>query len=259
MKRYFLIFIFLFLPLFSRAATATLVIDTGFDSVNTLEATVMLPPNVHISSIADGGSMILIWLKEPVTDENARTITFTGLTPGGFTGTHAVFSFTGDFSESDIKTMSVSHVTALKNDGKGTVVRPFLTLEPGTETADAEPPVPFLPVVAMSKDLSAGQAFVSFLSEDKGAGIDHYEYATTFIFSPKAGDWQTTGSPLLLSASDASKKIYIKAVDRAGNERIEEINGPKYYERIGELAILISILICALYYGRRFSSHSFSR
>jgi hypothetical protein len=240
-------------PVLACARTAELDIDTGGNSINALEATIVLPSTLHVESIGNGSSMVLIWIKEPTLDPVSNTIFFTGLTPGGFSGKHEVLSFSGDFTSEDLRKITVAGVTALLNDGKGTLVPVQLTFTEGTSTEDTDAPLSFTPTISTSDNVSDGQAFVTFLTQDKGSGIDHYEYATSRFRMPKEGSWQRTTSPLVLTSSEQSKIIFIRAVDRKGNIQTVDIKGPKYYEWMMELVILIGISLCALYFfGKRF-------
>jgi hypothetical protein len=255
MKKYLLAIVFLALPLVTHGATATLSVDTGFNSINILEGTIKIPEGIEVEDISTGDSMILIWIQEPAVNESTRTISFTGLIPGGFTGSHAVFSFAGDFNKQDLSKFGIIGITALKNDGKGTPAEVKTALAPGDTLSDSLPPVTFRPVFGRSDDLSSGKLFVSFLTQDKGSGIDHYEYASKLFGAPSAEDWSVTASPVFLSRLDGFKKIYVKAVDRAGNEEIVETPGPNRYAGIFVVIILcIIIVVCAPSLRKRFFS-----
>jgi hypothetical protein len=252
MKRYLLIILFLVFPLFSHAATATLFVDTGYDIINTLEATLIVPASVTIKSMSTGDSMVLIWIKEPALDAGTHSITFTGLTPGGFTGKGAIFSFSGDFTREDLKQFSFRDITALKNDGKGTAAKVTLSILSSEASEDKLPPVAFTPVVGKSEDISDGASFVSFLTQDKGSGIDYYEIAMKLFGSPDAKDFRTVTSPVVLTKPETFKTLYIKAVDRAGNTEVAVVPGPNRYAGIFVLVILcIIIFVCAPFLRRR--------
>ena len=252
MMKKLLIAVLLFLPTVSFAATATLMLDTLHQSINTLEAMVHVPAGVNIDSVEDGNSLLLIWLSPPTIDNTAHTVTFTGLTPGGFEGVRPVFSLIGDFKESDISSFYVSDVTALQNDGKGTKVNVKLILSAGDAPSDTESPEPFTPIFGQSADILNGQKFISFLTEDKRSGVDHYEYAATWLLKPSTSDWQKVLSPYVVPKGDYSKTLYIRAVDRVGNVRISSIAGPTRTRTLSLWGILLVLLACVLYFRRRF-------
>ncbi|MBX4198661.1 hypothetical protein KW800_00040 [Candidatus Parcubacteria bacterium] len=251
MKRLIITALFL-VPALSSAASVSVVLDTMHQSVNTLEATIRYPQGVSIDRVEDGDSVLLIWVKPPVIDNIAHTVTFTGLTPGGFEGVRPVLSLTGDFKESDVSAFSASGVTALLNDGKGTPAKVKLTLVPGVVVADTESPEPFTPVFAESVDIFGGERFISFLTQDKQTGVERYEYAATRFLNPGSTDWQSAESPYIVPQSDYSKTLYIRAVDRAGNSRISSIAGPTRTRSRLEWGILFVLIACVLYFRRRF-------
>jgi hypothetical protein len=248
MKKLFLIFglVVLSSPILALASTATLQVDTGQNNINTLEATVQLPKGITVTNIYDGDSALLIWIKEPVYDAQTNTITFTGLTPGGFQGVKNLFSFSGNFSASDLNNFSFSSVTALQTDGQGTSAEVKLEMTTSQIPTDTTPPEAFSPSIGRTPYIFNGQFFLTFLTQDKGVGIDHYDVAYTRFFSPSEKDWQKAESPLLLNSSALSQRIFVRAVDQSGNVRVESLVGPHYYQWLLVWGIIIVILICAL-------------
>ena len=253
MKKFYLslLAVFFFAPLFASAATFTIKIDTGASSINTLEATINLPKNVSVTNLNDGGSVLLIWIKPPTYDANAHTITFAGLTPGGFQGVFSLLSFSDDTNSADASSISFAGVTALQNDGKGTPAPVHLSVVSGEIPTDTTPPEAFAPSIGESPDIFNGQFFATFLAQDKGTGISHYDVAYTQFFSPTESDWQQAESPLLLNSHVLSKKIFIRAVDQAGNVRVESIVGPHYYQTLILWFIIIVFFTCVLFYIAR--------
>src|SRR5512145_2242176 len=96
------ILILLLLPVFASAATAVIEVDAGRETINALEGTLEIPYGVLVSDIYTGSSIILFWIEKPVLDREKNTISFAGLTPGGFRGRYPVFSISGEFSPSDL-------------------------------------------------------------------------------------------------------------------------------------------------------------
>jgi hypothetical protein len=75
-----------------------------------------------------------------------------------------------------------------------------------------------------------GKKYLVFLTTDKTSGVDHYEIATLnqvgiFLNAKPKLEWKTGKSPYLLGDQNLSK-IFVKAIDKAGNEQISEITLP---------------------------------
>lgn len=251
MKKNFIYILVLFflLPLFVRAFSAELIVDTGTELINALEATINIPSNIKIEKVYIGDSAILFWIESPIYDESAQSISFSGITPGGFQGQKPVLSFSGMFSAEDLPSFTFSEVRALKNDGLGTIIPIALSLQMTEIALDQIPPEPFRPLLSTSPDVFGGRRFLSFTTQDKGTGIEHYEYASAWLFPPRDDDWLVTESPLVLSRAMLFKKIYIRAIDNSGNYRTVSIAGPYHY---AGLFLGIIILICILLLVRRF-------
>jgi hypothetical protein len=111
--------------------------------------------------------------------------------------------------------------------------------------ADLNPPEAFVITIDNSVRIADGKFFVVFSTTDKETGIDHYEvledrtnpsadkksglFAQLFsrICKPKVVvplDWKKADSPYILKDQALRSVIRVKAVDRAGNERVVEYN-----------------------------------
>lgn len=88
---------------------------------------------------------------------------------------------------------------------------------------DATPPEEFTPEVSQDSTVFEGKYFLSFSTTDKTSGVDHYEILETRNQKIENGTWKVGGSPYLLGDQSLQSKILVKAVDKAGNERIAEI------------------------------------
>lgn len=96
---------------------------------------------------------------------------------------------------------------------------------------DGTPPEPFEPEIAKDPSMFEGKYFLSFATTDKTSGIDHYE----IIEADRRGyqrrttrkaEWKIGESPYLLEDQSLRSIIKVKAVDKAGNEKIAEIIPP---------------------------------
>jgi len=94
-------------------------------------------------------------------------------------------------------------------------------------------------IIQLGKDpyTFEGQYFISFFAEDKESGIDHYEV--------KEGDkdFVTTASPYILSDQSLKSKIFVKAVDKNGNEKVLEFKNTKAFYLQSWFISLVIILI----------------
>jgi len=89
---------------------------------------------------------------------------------------------------------------------------------------DSVPPEKFKPEIGRDPAIFEGKYFLSFATVDKMSGIDHYEILETR--DKKQDIWKKVESPHLLRDQSLGSKILVKAVDKAGNERISEIIPP---------------------------------
>ena len=101
---------------------------------------------------------------------------------------------------------------------------------------DATPPEEFeLKIVPIE-----GKNYLAFATTDKTSGVDHYEISETKRESQTS--WEIGEIPYLLKDQNLRSVILVKAVDKAGNERIAKII-PPYKISWKEILALASILI----------------
>ncbi|MBU4257208.1 cohesin domain-containing protein [Patescibacteria group bacterium] len=243
-----------------------LFLNTEGEDINAIEGKIIFPANIlELKDIKDGNSIINFWIERPRSDA-AGSVIFSGITPGGFRSENGlVFSLVFEPKERNKGQIEFSGIRALKNDGLGTpadvstqplefeITEADLPPEESIEikVRDYEPPESFAPEIARDESMFGGRWFLVFATQDKGSGIDHYEilerrefriqnlefrglirkilYPISYILNPLA----VAESPYLLEDQELRSYIYIKAVDKAGNERIETIfprNPLKWYE-----------------------------
>lgn len=243
--------------------------DPGMDDINALSGEIHIDPSLaSLERVYDGNSPVLFWVEEPKVDTAYRhgvsaknTIIFSGFSPGGIQGKGAVFSFVIKLKAVGNLSFIVQKASLLKNDGQGTPARvstPESTLQilPGDSNKkivieDLVSPEVFTLLIGTSTEIYNGAYFVSFATQDKGVGIDHYEFASTWLLNPGNKDWKEAMSPQILAGKDLYKKIFIKAVDKAGNTEISTVNAPKHYSVEAVGAIIGIILLCVLYFIAR--------
>jgi len=94
---------------------------------------------------------------------------------------------------------------------------------------DSTPPEDFKPEIGQESSVFEGKYFLSFVAQDTTSGIDHYEVAelTRTLWGSAEEQWETAKSPYLLKDQSLKSIIKIRAVDKAGNERVIEYLPPK--------------------------------
>jgi len=243
--------------------TLGLRIDTDEgECINTVDAVIHYDPSIRAVDVSRGDSILNIWVENPVVNEAEHTITFAGGIPGGYCGripgdprlTNVLLELvfrspglsigTGDNPSPRIWIDESSQV--LLHDGYGTNAELRLQdakiiLESkagGTPTDawttevqnDAELPSDFS--ITLTKDDVAfgGRYFIVFNSNDKQSGIDHYEVMeepfeefNAFKWGRADAPWLIAESPYVLKDQTLNSTIRVKAIDKAGNERIAVI------------------------------------
>jgi len=110
---------------------------------------------------------------------------------------------------------------------------------------DKTPPEPFELAIAQDPTVFDGKYFLSFYTTDKMSGIDYFEI--------KEGkeDFKKITSPYVLGNQTLEGKIIVKAVDKAGNERVAEFVPPKkptpYLKLIPYIILFIVIAIIIIW------------
>jgi len=252
-------------------------INTEEESINAIEGKITFPQDLlEIKKINDGNSIINFWI-DPVKNcvsngvEKPNEICFSGITPGGYNDSRGlIFSITFLAKKEGSGAIEFNGVKALRNDGKGTeaplTISNFQFLisnlpagEPVPQVAtpkteDRNPPEEFTPQIAADPVIFEGKWFLVFTSQDKGSGIDHYEVLESRNQKIENRNWKTAESPYLLKDQKLKSFIYVKAVDKAGNERIATLP-PRYplkwYEQPLIWVIIILGIVIALYILRK--------
>jgi hypothetical protein len=212
--------------------------------------------------VNDGNSILTLWVKPPTIYSDYGLVSFIGGLPGGYCGRVsgdpslsnklATIYFRFPTSTAPIVSSTIiqsanlsflSSTRAVLNDGLGT----FAVLKTGGATYtphspkgqyvsvdamkdaitnDTTPPEPFTIGVYNDPSLFSGQWFAAFSTVDKQTGIDHYEVAevpTSDSNLPQdRWDWIRAVSPYLIKSQDLNKLIAVRAIDMAGNMRVEQ-------------------------------------
>ena len=252
----------------------TVRIDVLLDSAiatNAFSGTLSYAKTLEPTAVSDGNSIISLWITHPTVPAMGVPITFAGIVPGGFSGDNGIL-FSVLFKATAAGTAQVSlgnDIEVLQNDGVGSkesVTLKPLTLSIGsqpsggyTEPADRTPPEPFTAYLGTDPQLFGGREYLVFMAVDKGSGVDHYAVAESrvpsFLLPLLPLSWATATSPYVLADQNLTSTVYIKAVDRAGNER-SSVFPPEHLFTGYEKAVLLGILIVLVFlwylrWGRR--------
>jgi len=215
------------------------------------------------------------------TNNSCGFVYFSGIMPGGYNGSQGLILSTIFLAKKEGSGLiEIQKAKTLLNDGKGTeaevriknlefrISKSSASQIPNSkfQIPDTEPPEDFKPEVAQNPEMFEGKYFLVFATQDKGSGIaGYFVHETTRKKDATRIDtkrWVEAESPYVLKDQKLKSFIYVKAVDKAGNERIV-IVPPKYplkwYEK-GEIwgiivvAIVIIWLILLIFRKRRYLS-----
>ena len=205
-----------------------LMLNTQGEDINAVEAKIFFPEtSLKLKEIRDGNSIINFWVKRPKMEQSG-IIDFSGIIPGGYKEAEGfIFSVIFRADESGRGAVEVKDAKVLLNDGKGTATSlkisnfqfiletEFPTKIQISNSKDIDPPEPFAPEIARDPNIFDGKWFLVFTTQDKGSGIDHYKVCerikTTCVIAE---------SPYVLQNQNLDRKIFVKAIDKNGNERI---------------------------------------
>jgi len=218
-----------------------LFLSSENDDINAVEGKIKFPENIKLFYVSDGGSIISFWAEKPVLKGNE--VSFAGVIPGGYSGSNGlVFSMIFEPERMGDGIIKIADARTLLNDGQGmptpVSVSDFLVKivnfnpllkKPEIKTEDTEKPETFSPQITSDQNIFNGKWFLIFATQDKNSGIDYYAVKEVRHFrfwelgfwkkQPEI-NWQKTESPYLLTDQSLKSDIFVKAVDKAGNEMI---------------------------------------
>lgn len=247
-----------------------LILDTQDEIINAIEAKISYPSDLlEVKEISTGNSILELWTNQPSATKGI--VSFAGGKPDGYKGKDGkVISIVFRVLKKGKGKIEIDkNARVLLNDGKGTETKletkSALINTTGDKATgdewekllkeDKNPPQPFK--IRLSKDpfVFGNQYFISFTTTDKETGIDYYEVLELPLDKKtnKVSEWMRTESPYLLKDQSLKSEIMVKAVDKAGNERIEKLNpqNKAYYLVILILLIVFSGIIFLIIKKRR--------
>jgi len=244
----------------SQQFQVDLVLDTENEEINAVEGKVIFPGDLlELKEIRDGNSIVNFWIERPKVEQTG-IIGFSGIIPGGYVGKKGlIFSAIFQSKNEGEGIIEIREAKTLLNDGKGTeaslsnsnfqlsiLKQPSIPQIPIPEIKDTDLPEDFKPEAARNLNIFEDRWFLVFATQDKGSGIDRYEVLENRKQKIENREWIKADSPYLLKDQELKSYIYVKAVDKAGNERIATLspqNPLKWYENYFVLFIIIISMI----------------
>ena len=255
------------------------------ECVNTVDAVVHYDENIAAVDVSRGDSILSLWVEAPKIDPVAHTITFAGGVPNGYCGRVAgdprltnvvanlifqVPGFAVGGGTSTVANITFDPLTrVLLNDGLGTEA-PLRTLgakinldtKPGNTITDTwaaavaddkVPPAPFSIELVKNDAVFNGKYYIVFSTTDKQSGLDHYEVyeeplkeVSLFKWGAPNRSWVVAKNPYVLVDQGLKSIIRVKAVDKAGNERIATLAPASTARLIDPYSNILLIVIGAV-------------
>lgn len=224
-------------------------------------------------AVSDGNSVINLWITHPAAPSAGMPIAFAGITPGGFSGTGGtLFSVLFRAKATGTANMALADVEVLRNDGEGgeepVTLKPLaLSIGPRplggyAEPSDTTSPESFTAYLGNDPQLFGGRNYLVFIAVDKDSGIDHYAVAESrlppFLHFLFPLFWNITEAPYVIADQNLTSTLYVKAVDRAGNERLG-IYPPRHLFTAYEIVVLLVILLGVVLFWQRGRGRRFKR
>ena len=214
-------------------------LDTQQEYINAVEVGLVFPKDIlEVKDFSSGNSILTLWIEEPTFSNQEGKISFIGGIPGSYSGKAGLLGKiilkvkeASEEKKAEVKFLDNSKV--LLNDKKGTKANlasrgTSFKILPGTLKIvenewqkeiekDKIPPEPFEIEISQDPLIFDGKYFVAFFTTDKQTGIDYYE------IKEGKNNWGIAKSPYLLKNQSLGERIKVKAIDKAGNERIKMI------------------------------------
>jgi hypothetical protein len=237
-------------------------LGTQFEEINAVEVYVDFSDNLVFRDYLDGKSIITHWIEKPhlqYLDVRRPKIIFSGIVAGGISGRNLnLVELVFEAKESGIAKIEIDENSkVLLNDGLGTKTKlialsqsfNILDIEgkPEIKIKDSFPPEPFKIYLTRNKEIFNGKYYITFETKDKQSGIAYYEVSEkpiSFIFLVKPDIknlfFKKAESPYVLEDQSLRSYVVVKAVDKAGNERIEIL----YPQRVLVFDDVLMFIIC---------------
>ncbi|MES2214298.1 MAG: hypothetical protein V4465_02865 [Patescibacteria group bacterium] len=284
MKKILFICFFLFSPFLVHGAELSITLDLGNkvqtskpfvaeilmkteESINAISGKVIVPKGLQATDVRFDNSIISLWVEAPhiVTLKDHQEIVFSGLIPGGFSGllspyyrgvrAASLFNIRMYSTEPGDFVLSMQEGRVYSNDGSGTEknipdVQAVVTAGGsagtiGEKKIDTTAPEEFLPVISHSSLLYGDKWFASFDTKDAESGIGYFEVAEVKPNSFAEPLWKKAESPYLLLDQSLESTVFVRAVDKEGNVRMEEVH-PREKNKKTHFPLISGIIFLAV-------------
>ncbi len=241
-------FFFEMVPSDNPKESALRVMVDSDTPVNVLQASVKIPNGYTFLRTNDGGSIVPVWVDKPEYDATQRTLSFSGMIPGGFSGENLpvlTFFVSGSAKAGDFSFVKEETILYENTPGSSTVsprtdplpvasvvdfqkklsaISSRVKLTPQT---DIEAPYNFHFYVSNDPGMFEGKYYIVFSAQDRQSGVQGYfvaEQRGALLSDYSSLEWATATSPFVLVDQERKSFAYIKAVDASGNERVGVIS-----------------------------------
>jgi hypothetical protein len=201
------------------------------EPVNTFDVTLHIPLSLSLVDISDGNSVINLWIKRPILDQTTHTLSFSGITPGGFVGkrgqllilkfkalTQAQAIITVDHTQTVVYAHNEHPYPVLITSEDISLPAVYGKENININIPDTIPPQIFTPEILSDPNLFDGDNTLVFSTTDKDSGITYYEVKESIFGNlfPNIG-WHTAESPYRLSDQTGLSHVFVRAVDEKNN------------------------------------------
>jgi len=246
-----------------------IVLDTEY-AVNAVEAGLVIPSGLELADTSDGNTIVSLWIERPRYDREAHILHFSGIIPGGFSGTGKLLKLTlkaevaGSFALVFDRTRTAIYRNSPDGTPEPTTLRSLMlnakagTTITVTPTVDTAPPEAFTPVITRDPQLYDGALTLLFATQDKNSGIAYYEVSESPVRKIDSNKltWTMAESPYRLNDQTPARYIYVRAVDGQGNIRTE-LYAPVHqlswfeYLALGILMLVFVLFVFRLWRNKR--------
>lgn len=205
---------------------------TSDEYVNVFSIVLDIPQGLTPVDVSDGNSIISLFVEQPHFDELSRTLSFSGVIPGGFSGEAGrLVAITFVPENTEVTTALKLNSLSVAYAGEGisvplsadALMLPVISGKHNLRNTlpDTDAPEEFSVVVASDPLIQEGKKVLIFSTTDKGSGMARFLVKEGFF-----GDlfhsfgWHEAESPYVLRDQAQTHHVYVRAIDKAGNEYV---------------------------------------